>query len=321
MAYHASDARAALARQATPRPPSSRPTAPAGQAAPADHLLFHELPPHAVHERGRTWYARGQNLVVGYTEVAGEAHLELPAGPDEHGLLLPDPRVSAVVHTGGGTAEVDGYSLTFLPPGAAGITLRGEGTAVTLTTTRCAESAASAHNADSYREPHPRVAPLVPWPEPAGGYRVRTYTLDVPGLSNPPFRVFRCSSFMVNVPHPRTGPRDTARLSPHTHDDFEQLSLIVEGSYTHHLRWPWTTDLDEWRADEHLASDAPSLTVIPPTVVHTSQAVGEGTNHLIDLFAPPRADFSRMPGWVLNARDYPTPADLLPAEAPERERP
>jgi hypothetical protein len=48
--------------------------------------------------------------------------------------------------------------------------------------------------------------------------------------------------------------------------------------------------------------------VIPPPATHTSVGVTDGLNRLCDAFCPPRFDFSRREGWVLNAADYPMPA-------------
>jgi hypothetical protein len=87
--------------------------------------------------------------------------------------------------------------------------------------------------------------------------------------------------------------------------DFEQCSLAVQGSYVHHIRTPWTAKQSQWREDEDKRVDSPSVAIIPPPTVHTSAAVGEGPNQLIDIFCPPREDFSAQQGWVLNAEDYP----------------
>jgi hypothetical protein len=120
-------------------------------------------------------------------------------------------------------------------------------------------------------------------------------------------RIWRCTTLMINVPDVNIGPRDLKKVSPHHHDDFEQGSLVLSGDWQHHLRWPWGVNMHEWRDDVHIAVGAPSLTVIPPPAIHTSTWSSPGENHLIDIFSPPRVDFSKNAGWVLNEAEYPLP--------------
>lgn len=280
---------------------------PSAHAAAADYLRFHDTAP-TVLDGARRWRGRSQNLVIDVVDIDDEGTvLSYPGGPDETGVILTEAGTSVRVHAVGGVHAAGGETLTFVPPGRVELEFTAPGRVVVISTTRAPGLAEDAMNADAYLVDHANVAPIVPWPEPVGGYRVRTYDLTVPTLGSPPFRIFRCASFMVNYIAAQKGPRDPAKMSPHDHEDFEQLSLVLQGEYIHHLRWPWTTDLREWREDEHVHVAAPSLTVIPPPTVHTSQSLGADLNQLIDIFGPPRRDFSLQEGWVLNAADYPMP--------------
>lgn len=299
MAYDASDPRAALAQ------PASAPKAVSGPFTAAQYAKFYETPPQEDAGGIRAWYARGRNFIVAYSEVQPGATFTRDDQPDEYVLMLPDRGMAAEITAGAETKAVEGYSLAFIPPGASRIVIKEAGRIVRLFTPRSTDLAALCSNAAAFTADDPRIPPLQDWPTPPDGFRIRSYTLDVPPEPGRFGKIWRCTTFMVNYLEPAKGPRDLTKLSPHHHDDFEQCSLVLDGAYTHHIRWPWTTDMTHWRDDDHEYCRAPSVTVIPPPSIHTSRA--EEAGQMVDIFCPPRVDFSIKPGWVLNAADYPMP--------------
>lgn len=303
--YDVSDPRSQLAK----KPASPAPGLPQGaKFAPAQFGLFYESEPQESSAAGRTWYTRGQNFAIAYSEAKPGAIFERRNQPDEYVVLVPDRETSLTVESGGETVKVSGFSLVMVPPGDSRVVVPAGGRIVRILTTQSKDIAEKCANAASYAEHRSNIPPFEPWPAPGDGYRIRVYSLDVPPMPGRFGRIFRCTTLMVNFLEPQYGPRDTTKLSPHHHDDFEQGSLALEGAFTHHLRWPWTTDLSVWRDDEHAYCDSPSITVIPPPAIHTSRGMDPGLNQLVDIFSPPRHDFSAQPGWVLNADDYPIPA-------------
>lgn len=276
-----------------------------------DYGHFYREPPQIDDASGRTWLLRGQAFVIAYSEAAPGGSFARAGQPDEYALLLPDPDRGAEIETAEGRETVAGNRIAFLPPGDSRVTLPQGGPLVRLFTPRAADLVALAPNAARYDGAgNPAVPPFAPWPDPPGGFRLRHYPLDVPQTEGRFGRIYRCTTFMVNYLYPRTGPRDRKAVSPHHHDDFEQGSLALTGRFTHHLRWPWTTDMTIWREDEHEDCGTPSLAVIPPPAIHTSTGEDQGVNQLVDIFAPPRVDFSIKKGWVLNEDDYPLPPGL-----------
>ena len=279
------------------------------QIRPASAGRAYKALPQLTDTGSRTWITRGANFVVAISEVQPGAVLSRANNPDEYMVLLGGV-AAATIRAGAESIEAAPESLTIVPPGPSEVEANGAGYVVRVMSNRATDLLAKAENAATYADGAAEVAPLVPWPDPVGGFKLRNYKpfdYDKPDTN---MRLFRCTNLMINVLTKRAAPRDVSKLSPHSHDDFEQASLLLEGDYIHHLRYPWVPDMLKWRPDEHVEIGSPSVTVIPPKVVHTSRNIGDKRSWLIDIFSPPRVDFSRKPGMVLNADEYPMPTEL-----------
>jgi len=298
--YDQSDPRSSLAKASAGAPAD-------GAMAGAEYGLFYKDPPTDDDANGKSWFCRGQNFVVAYTEASAGATFARDQQADEYMVLAPERDTPLRAEAGAQRVETDGYALLIVPPGRSVITVPKGGRVIRLYTTRSRDLAAKCANAESYARPHPNIPPLANWPAPPNGFKVRLHSLDVPKAPGRFGRIWRCTTLMVNVPDVNVGPRDLKKVSPHHHDDFEQGSLALSGEWQHHIRWPWTVNMQQWRDDQHVAVGAPSLTVIPPPAIHTSTWSSPGENQLIDIFSPPRIDFSKTPGWVLNESEYPLP--------------
>ena len=254
----------------------------------------------------RSWYIRGQNFCIAYTWASGGGVLAREDLPDEHVIVIPEATPVRVTTQGGREVPVAGPAVVIVPPGTSSVTADSAGALLRVFSARADCILARARNGARYSGADPAITPL-PEPPPPGPGTLRVYhAADIPGEPARFGRIFRTDSLMINWLPPVQGPRDTATLSPHVHEGFEQGSVALQGDYIHHLRTPWTPRLGDWRDDEHVHCTSPSITIIPPGIIHTTRAVGAGSHHLVDVFAPPRADFSSM-GWVINDGDYPGP--------------
>ena len=263
---------------------------------------YYEEAPQLVGEGVRSWITCGANFAI----VASQGE----AGATLSGTAMDEQFVYAL--NGGVTVEAGGASetlgvedLAILPPGEWTIRFERPGLLIQQVTADEA-LAKQAPNAALYADGAPEVASIEPWPMPVDGYRLRRYSTLEAYARGGMVHAFRTRKLMM-VPYARfLEPRDETALTPHSHANFEQGSVALEGGWLHHLRVPWTANRRHWRPDLHLEVGSPSTTIIPAGVIHTSQGIeGEGMR-LVDVFAPPRMDFSER-GWVDNAADYPMP--------------
>lgn len=302
MTYTSTDPRSQLT---TTGPTSTNPD----DALAPQYLDFHQMTPSVVHENGgRSWIVRAANVVLAYTELLDGDSIERNDADETMLVLLPSAG-RATVTVGQQESTVSATAIITVAPGPWSCSADGPVRMIRIHPLSAGDLLEHAANADAYARGLGNAAVTSPWPAPRGDQAIRVYGSieDVEPAQGRLGRIYRGRHVMINALYPRRGPRDPRTLSPHTHDDFEQLSFVDEGRYVHHIRREWGTDRTRWTPDEHREIGGPSVTIIPPPLVHTSEAVGEGENRMFDVFAGPRADFSARPGWVLNAQDYPAP--------------
>lgn len=254
----------------------------------------------------RTSIIRATSFVVAWTETDGPDADPLRVEADqEYMVLLPD--CPAVIEHEGTTIQARSRSICIVPAGRSAVHALAAGRLVRLFAP-ASTPWADAELPAALRHP-PAVRPVVPAFRRRDPHTsVRIHALDL--LPNSPGmpRARQVQSATISVGWVEyEGPRVRSQLSPHSHVDFEQGSLALEGEFVQHLRAPWGPDADRWLQDRHIHCGPGSLTLIPPPVIHTTEGVGEGRHILIDIFAPPRRDFIAK-GQVLNAADYIDPA-------------
>jgi hypothetical protein len=296
MPFEATDPRASLVITADPEASS------ATSFAPAQYLPFIDADAHLSGLGSRTWFVRTENCAVAYTIVAPGDELQRFGDESERIVALPDNGTALGIETNNETVTLDGAAIAIVPPGTTTLRSTTGGVVLQMFTRAATDVCSRALNAAAYTDTPPNVH--VHEPDSAREECVRIHRLgDHPSERGRFGTIFRSTNLMINFINDRVGPRDPRALSPHSHADFEQCSIQLGGRIVHHVRTPWTPDKTTWREDEHVEIDGAGIVIFPPPMIHTSQAVGDGINRLIDAFAPPRSDFLDK-GWVLNETDY-----------------
>ena len=244
---------------------------------------------------------RAQNFAVRWRALAPGTPASLDGSAEEYFLLCLTSDARVEVESGSASVSLVGQGAVIVPPAPSRVTADRRADVVEVHPVTNLPGLPVPANQEQHEVPDPRIRPYAPSKPGRQSGTLRAFSLAGLKADGARFgRIFQCDGIMVNFLNEYIGPRDPRRLSPHSHDDFEQGSLVVSGSYVHHLRTPWTPNREDWRPDMHLEAGPATILIIPPPLVHTSEAVGSDVNQMIDIFAPPRQDFNDK-GWVLNA--------------------
>ena len=109
--YDTTDPRAAL------NAPAKSSVPPPTEYAAAEYAKFYQTKPQEEDKNGKTWYARGQNFIIAYTEAAPGATFPRKGQADEYVVLLHDAATTVDLTAGSEKKSIGGYTVTFVPPG------------------------------------------------------------------------------------------------------------------------------------------------------------------------------------------------------------
>ncbi len=296
--YHPSDPRSGL----TTNPGTPGASATSEYGMPKLVVLQDTEPSFTSPGESRVWYVRTSAFVVAYYELVPRDPVALLPATADRIVIVPHDEEPVTLELGSASWVTDESSM-FVAAGPGAVTTRTRATVIEVASYTDLSTFPHAVNEQDYATPMPRVAAPARRRVPGLQVGVKTYPMSsyppIPGRFG---RIIASSNIMANLLETEHAPRDTTRLSPHDHADFEQCCITTRGSYVHHWRTPWTPDLQNWREDMHVEYDSPAIAVIPPGVVHTANSISDGPNQMIDLFSPPRRDFAEK-GWVLNSLD------------------
>ncbi|HEV2575084.1 MAG TPA: hypothetical protein VGU72_25345 [Beijerinckiaceae bacterium] len=249
---------------------------------------------------------RGQNFIVEFIKADAGSSAWTIESAYEAMVLLPD--VGARFTGVNETVSVKARSLVILPAGKVSVQLAGAGTCCILTSNAGEPVSGKVENAATYAARDERVAPFgTPYRRLSDPQSIRVLEIDAIDApqDNPRLKMFQSATLSINWVE-YAGPRDRKALSPHAHKSFEQGSLALAGEFRHHLRVEWGKNAEVWQEDRHVVAPSPSLLVIPPQIIHTTEGVNDERHLLIDIFSPPRADFIAK-NWVANSAEYEAP--------------
>jgi mannose-6-phosphate isomerase-like protein (cupin superfamily) len=248
-----------------------------------------------------TRYARTQNTLIAWSDIAGTSATLRQEPAQEIFVVLPD--VGATLVAGNRRMEAPARSICILPPGGSSIELKAPGRVIRFFSPVPEAHAAQAVNGGDYATPHDGVRPIGQPFVPVEGFGIRIYDIDrlkaMAGRRPPSFQTATMNIMWIE----RDGASDPSKLDPHSHDDFEECALVVSGEYLQHLRTPWGSDASQWQEDEHARCSPGTVTIVPPNVIHTNEALGAGRHIMFNIFAPAREDHIKS-GMVLNAAEY-----------------